>query len=474
MKKTINREPVVSGKFYPSDPVKLKNDLQDFFDKTRKPKTYKNIVAVISPHAGYLFSGEVAASAFNQINPQADFENIFIIAPSHHASFNGASIYNIGNYNTPLGEVVVNTDIADKLISTNPLFNFYGNAHKFEHSLEVQLPFIQFWLKKPFKIVPIIVGTQNNQSLKNISESLKPWFNNKNLFVISSDFSHFPNYNDAAQADKRVGDAILQKNTNSVLNAVEKNDKLRINNLSTSACGLSGILILMHLLENNAEIGIEKIKQMNSGDSIYGDHDRVVGYMSFTAFTKPLNNSSSFELTENEKSMLLQIARNEIREKLKLKNKTDLLKQGISESLKEKCGAFVTIHNGNELRGCIGRFVSNEPLYKLIQEMAVSSAFHDHRFSAIDKNEIDDIKIEISVLSPLKKITDIDEIIIGKHGIYIKQGFNTGTLLPQVAVNNNWGVNEFLGYCSKHKAGIGWDGWKTAEIFTYTANVFSE
>ncbi len=469
----INREPVVSGKFYPSNSKKLKKDLHGYFAKYQKPEIYNDIYAVISPHAGYVFSGQVAASAFNQINPQTNYDNIFIIAPSHHASFNGASIYNIGNYITPLGEVEVNTKIADALINKNPLLSFYDQAHKNEHSLEVQLPFIQYWLKKPFKLVPIIVGTQNSESLKEISECLKPWFNKKNLFIISTDFSHFPNYNDAINADTRIGDAILQKKAKSVLNASIKNDKLCINNLSTSACGLSGILILMHLLENNTEIDIQKIEYENSGDSIYGDHDRVVGYMSFVAFSKPISNNS-FDLNDKDKSLLLQIAKERIKQKLKLKNRTNILEKEISEALKEKCGAFVTIHNGNELRGCIGRFISGMHLYKLIQEMAVASAFHDSRFSAISAEEIDDITIEISVLSPLQKIDSIDEITIGKHGVYIKQGFSTGTLLPQVAVNNNWNVKEFLGYCSKNKAGIGWDGWKTADVFTYTANVFSD
>lgn len=144
----------------------------------------------------------------------------------------------------------------------------------------------------------------------------------------------------------------------------------------------------------------------------------------------------------------------------------------LSEILHCKCGAFVSLYVKSELRGCIGTFSEREALYKNVENMAVSAAISDSRFQPIHPGELSELNLEISVLSPRKRITDPSEIILGKHGIYIKQDSYHGTLLPQVAMHQKWTVEEFLGNCAKYKAGIGWDGWKEAEIFTYEAIVF--
>jgi len=470
--KMKNREPVVSGKFYPSDVEELKKMLSGFFSEYSSSEEYKDVIAIISPHAGYVFSGKVAASAFSKIDTDAEFENIFVIAPSHHVAFNGASIYNIGNYITPLGEVKVNFETVNKLIEKGSYFGFYPDAHKYEHSLEVQLPFLQYYLKKPFKIVPIVVGTQDINILKSIAKQLQPWFNNKNLFVISSDFSHFPDYNGAVEADGRMAQAVETKNVDSILHAVEENKKLNISNLATSACGLAGIIILTQMAQHSNDIKVEKILYENSGDTPYGDKDRVVGYLSF-AFYK--EKTDDFSLSAKDKQQLLAIARNAIRSSLFGEDKNIQIDESeFSETLKSECGVFVTLHKDNKLRGCIGRFNPDIPLYKLVAQMAKASAFNDTRFTPVTADEFNDLEIEISVLSPLKKISSPQEIEIGKHGIYIKQGFNSGTLLPQVAVENSWDVKTFLEYCSQYKAGIGKYGWKTADLYVYTAIVFSE
>jgi AmmeMemoRadiSam system protein A len=145
-----------------------------------------------------------------------------------------------------------------------------------------------------------------------------------------------------------------------------------------------------------------------------------------------------------------------------------------SDNLIMHAGAFVTLKENGELRGCIGRFTSDEPLYKVIQQMAIASSTEDTRFSPVTAKEIDELEIEISVLSPMKKIISIDEIELGRHGIYIKKGYFGGTFLPQVATETGWSREEFLGHCSRDKAGIGWDGWKTADVYIYEACVFSE
>ena len=184
--------------------------------------------------------------------------------------------------------------------------------------------------------------------------------------------------------------------------------------------------------------------------------------------------NQNFTLTEEEKKQLLNISRQTLQEYI-IKTQTPKIdKKDLSKNLLTHAGAFVTLNKQKDLRGCIGRFTANEPLYKIVQQMTKASATEDSRFSTVTKEELQNIRIEISVLTPLLKIAHIDEIKIGKHGIYIKKGYSSGTLLPQVAVNNKWSVEEFLGYCSQYKAGFGWEGWKDAEIFTYEAIVFQE
>jgi len=337
----------------------------------------------------------------------------------------------------------------------------------------VQLPFLQYWLKKPFKIVPIIIGTQTESTVHEIANELKPYFNNENLFVISSDFSHYPTYEGALDADKATGNAISLNSPEEFLKTIKLNDTKKLTGLVTSCCGWSSVLTLLYLSSKTPGITINHIQYQNSGDSPYGDHSRVVGYHAFTFVRESIpTEKSGFNLSDKEKAQLLLLARTTI--EYKLKNKDYNPTESFSENLKSNCGAFVTLHKKGSLRGCIGRFITNEPLYVVVQQMALAAAFEDTRFSPVKPGEMDDIDIEISVLTPLKRINSIDEFEYGKQGIYIKKGYRTGTFLPQVADETRWTKEEFLGHCAQDKAGIGWDGWKDAELYTYEALVFGE
>jgi AmmeMemoRadiSam system protein B/AmmeMemoRadiSam system protein A len=472
MKIQTNRKPAVNGLFYPDQPEELRTELALYFTRAVKPQKYSDIRALIVPHAGYSYSGEVAAQAYQQLNVNQTFENIFILAPSHHVAFNGASVFSTGNYETPLGTVDVNIELCNQLINKHSIIGFIPEAHSQEHAIEVQLPFLQYHLKKSFKLVPILIGTHDLDQLNKLAACLKPYFTDKNLFVVSSDFSHFPNYEDAIIADMNMADGIEKNKVDEVLKSVNLNKKLKIENLATSACGLSAILTLMFLSADDKNLRYTGIKYQNSGDAPKSNPNRVVGYWAFTLTNQPLSYKQL--LTDDDKNTLLSIARKSIFEYLKNEEVTELPKQNYNDTLKQTMGIFVSLHQGKNLRGCIGRFETIEPLYQLVQEMAIAAATNDKRFKPVTMDELDELSIEISVLTPLKKIHTKEEIEIGRHGIYIKQGLYHGTLLPQVATENNWSVDEFLGYCAKNKARIGWDGWKTAELFTYEAIIFSE
>ncbi|MCX6243729.1 MAG: AmmeMemoRadiSam system protein B [Bacteroidetes bacterium] len=470
----VDRPMAVAGSFYPDDASGLRALLLEMFSKA-KPASVKDVVAVICPHAGYEFSGIVAASSYRQLDPDKQYDNIFIIGSSHHASFMGASIYNIGDYQTPLGKVKVNRELANKLISENAVFTFNADADKAEHSIEVQVPFLQYYLKKSFNLVPIVLGTQSAQSCKKVAMALKPYLGGNNLFVISSDFSHYPAYNDAIALDKSTCDAILSGKPDQLLKTIKANSDKEVSNLATSICGWTSVLTLMYMTESDPGIKMTPIYYQNSGDSKYKDKSQVVGYWSIVLSGKTTQPASTdFQLTPKDKKDLLKIARNTIEQYIHNGKTPDVDATGFSELLKTPGGAFVTLTEDGVLRGCVGQFYAQEPLYLVVRDMAIASSTQDNRFPPVKSDEIDKIEIEISVLSPLKLIKSIDEIVLGKHGIYIRKGYQSGTFLPQVATGTGWSKEEFLGHCARDKAGIGWNGWKDAEIYTYEAAVFSE
>lgn len=470
----IDRQPAVAGQFYPADPKELKLTLESLFRNALKPKTYKNIAAIISPHAGYVYSGEVAASAFSQLKQNVNYENIFLIGSSHHVYFEGASIYRKGNFVTPLGKVPVNKLIADDLIKNYSFYSDRDDAHRHEHSIEVQIPFLQYHLGNGYKIVPIVIGTQSTALCKDIARSLKPYLNEKNLFIISTDFSHYPSYEDAIRVDKLTIEAVISKSPEKLMNVLENNQKKGVKNLSTSLCGWTSVMVLLYMLENEKDLVGELIQYKNSGDVKFGDKSKVVGYSAITFTRREKMNKEDFNLNNEEKKILLNISRKTLEMFVKEEKIPEVDEKNLTPNLKQKCGAFVTLYFNKQLRGCIGRFEATEPLYKVVQQMTVASASEDYRFYPVNEDELDNIEIEISVLTPLKKIKSIDEIQLGKHGIYIKKGFQSGTFLPKVAVETGWSKEEFLGHCARDKAGIGWDGWKDAELYTYEALVFSE
>ncbi|MDI6766981.1 MAG: AmmeMemoRadiSam system protein B [Bacteroidota bacterium] len=470
--KDIDRQPAVAGQFYPSNPDELRSTLKGLFSKAIPSKNLTDIIGIISPHAGYVFSGVVAASAFNQVDPSKIYENIFILASSHYIGFEGASIYDQGDYITPLGKVKVNKQLVEQLIKKYDFFSNRTDAHAREHSLEVQLPFLQYVLKKDFQIIPIVIGTQNSETCRKIAGALKHYLNPNNLFVISTDYSHYPTYDDAVKVDKVTADAIVSNSPEKLLAAMNANELKGISNLSTSLCGWTSVLTLLYMTQGSENISFTPIQYKNSGDSKYGEKARVVGYNAIAISLK--EKKAQFSLSEKDKKDLLAIARNTVAQYVKERKVPDVDATKLSDNIKTHCGAFVTLHKHGELRGCIGRFEPTEPLYKVVQQMAVAASTEDYRFQSVKSNEIKDLDIEISVLTPMKKINSIDEIELGKHGIYIKKGNRGGTFLPQVAKETGWTREEFLGHCAQDKAGIGWDGWKDADIFIYEALVFSE
>ncbi len=466
------RKPAVAGSFYPASAKEIKSMLGGWLhpsenDALTPPR------AIIVPHAGYVFSGEVAASAYNRIPPGHQYKRVFLLGPSHRAGFAGASVDTVYSFaETPLGKVPIDTSLGKRLISEGKgAFTFWSEAaHDGEHCLEVQLPFLQMVFGDVPPIVPIVIGTERLSVIQNIAKALEPYFNEDNLFIISSDFSHYPSYEDARSSDLYLAETITTGGLEEFLEALRQIDKKDFPGQGTAACGACAIAVLLEMMDAQGRdsFSAEHVMYRNSGDSIYGDKDRVVGYNSIV-FT---SSDHLFHFTQEEKEKMIATARASIYSYLGLKYDGDDSPVGV---LKEKgYGVFVTLNLNGNLRGCIGRFTSPSSLHSTIREMARSAAFDDPRFPALSKKEAPEIEIEVSVLSPLKRIQSIDEFKLGRDGIYMIKGYNHGTFLPQVAKETGWNTEEFLGHCARDKAGIGYYGWKDAELYTYQTEVVKE
>ncbi len=468
----IDRQPAVAGTFYPADKSGLLKIVAACFNKA--PTVLKQQpLAIIVPHAGYVFSGGVAAAGYKQIDRNAVFKHVFIIGSSHTMYFEGASTYSIGDFITPLGKVTVDT-LAGWLAKKYRFISNDVQPHAQEHSIEVQLPFLQYWLKKPFSIVPIIIGGESPGTCSHLASALEPYLNSDNLFIISTDFSHYPGYSDSNISDSIMANAVLANSSKAFLKAKLKDEGKNIPNLVTAMCGWTSVLTLLDITEKHPDFSFRKILHKNSGDSEYGDKNKVVGYYAIGLVQKKSKDAEKFDLTRDDKITLLKIARKTIQEYVRNSKVPVIDKKLLSSNLTTPAGAFVTLKKNGELRGCIGNFQATDPLYSIVQSMAVAAATQDNRFEPVKASEINRLDIEISVLTPMKKIKSIDEIELGRHGIYIKKGDHGGTFLPQVATETHWTKEEFLGHCAQDKAFIGWNGWKDADIYIYEALVFGE
>jgi len=484
-----HKEPVVrpatqANRFYTGDARELSEEVDSLLALHRGETIFNNVAALIVPHAGYYFSGNVAAAAYMSVPRDKQYKRIFLLGPSHHEWLDGASVNTEADYYaTPLGQVKVDHETALALTAADSVFRYEPRAHDREHCLEVQLPFLQRFFtthsslstKDVPPIVPIIISTNDFQKLKRIAEALKPYLTEENLFIVSSDFSHYPNYEDACKVDARTGRAVESGDVEQLITALEENARRGVPGLATSACGELAIATLLMMIDSTYEV--KHLMYQNSGDADESDHSRVVGYHAFAIVRKALQ---EFSLSDEEKRTLKEIALTSIKDSL---NHGDRLRDSNGKAvnhepvpviLRQKCGAFVSLHKHGRLRGCIGHFGEDVPLHEIVAEMARAAAFEDPRFMPVTADELADIDIEISVLTPMRRIQSLDEFELHRHGIYIRRGYRSGTYLPQVADEVNWTKEEFVSHCAQDKAGIGWDGWRDAEteLYVYEAIVF--
>lgn len=462
------RKSVIAGSWYPGSPKILSSDIDGFLRNVPAELLDGEVlVALVSPHAGYMYSGQIAAYSYKLVEGKT-FDAVIVIGPSHRACFNGASIYNKGGYETPLGIVPVDVELANEIIAQSPMISFVPATHMQEHSVEIQLPFLQRVLGE-FSFVPIVMGDQDGRICKEVADAIYKSITGKKILIVgSSDLSHFHTYEKAVKLDSVVLEHMKEMDVEGLLKDLERG--------ACEACGGGAIAVAMIIAKRLGADRAKVLKYANSGD-VTGDKSGVVGYASAVFYIGSARGKRKagvdMGLTEVEKNKLLEIARSTIECKLAGKNSPEF--QIESTTLKEKRGAFVTLQKHGQLRGCIGFIEAKTPLHMTISKMALSAAFNDPRFPPVDQEELKELSIEISALSPLREIKDISEIEVGVHGIYIVKGFSSGLLLPQVATRYKWDRLTFLEETC-HKAGLPPNAWadKNTRIYIFSADIFGE
>jgi AmmeMemoRadiSam system protein B/AmmeMemoRadiSam system protein A len=467
------RQPVVAGGFYPSDP----DEVARMVDESLENATVLQLptpIAIVSPHAGYVYSGHVAGHSYSLLRGHT-FERVVVISPSHVESFQGASVYDGGGYATPLGVIPVDVDFAKRLAESSPRINLSGDGHDYErgqrgeHALEVQLPYLQRVLTD-FRVVPIVMGEQSYETCRALGVAMANLIDGPGTIIVaSSDLSHFHGYDEAVGLDAKV------------CGAVERWDYYSLSrNFSTrtwEACGGGPIVAAMIAAERLGANKAVVLKYANSGDVPVGDRERVVGYMSAAFVRDPdapdFDVAIDLTVTPKERERLLALARRSVDAAVRSGKMVEA--DGTTGVLDDDLGAFVTLKINGQLRGCIGYVVPMKPLCETVRDVAAYAAVRDRRFDPVSKQELDQLEYEISVLSPIRRVTDIDKIVVGKHGLLMKKGDREGLLLPQVAAERGWDTETFLAQTCR-KAGLPEDAWRSeqTDIFAFTAVVFDE
>jgi hypothetical protein len=466
------RPAAVAGSFYPADPNELAKMVDGFLAKAAPPPL-TDVVALVAPHAGYEYAGQVAAYSYALLKGRK-FDRVVVIAPSHYEAFGFASVYDGAAYTTPLGQVPVDRAFAAKLAGMSKLIKLSGAGHtvtpdKREHALEDQLPFLQRVIGQ-FQLVPIVIGDQSYETCRALGLALAKLMQGTNtLIVASSDLSHYHPYDQAVKIDHKTLKAIEEWDYLSMARNFDPNVNV------WEACGGYPIIATMIASERLGASQAKVLNYANSGDTA-GDKSRVVGYGAVAFVKAPARGAAGeapFSLSAREKGELLKIARNSVESAVRDHKQYDYSPPAGLAALEQERGAFVTLKEHGQLRGCIGYVAPMKPLCITVRDVAMFAALRDTRFRPVSAGELGALEYEISVLSPVRRVLDVKEIRVGTHGLIMKKGDIEGLLLPQVPVEEKWDRTTFLDETC-YKAGLSKNCWQDADtdIFRFTALVF--
>ncbi len=453
------RPAVFAGQFYPADPARLAAEIDGYLAAAAAPAPRAGrIVGLVVPHAGYVYSGRTAAASYALLRGQA-VDTVVIIGPSHRVAFEGASIWPDGGFETPLGVARVDAALAKEIARASG-FRFRPEAFAEEHSVEVQVPFVQRALPGA-AIVPIVMGAQTRPTIRTLAAALATACRDRKVVIVAStDLSHFLPKAKAEATDAATAALIQAMKTDTIIRKVEADENIM--------CGGGPVATVLLVAEKTGRPKVEILARTDSS----GFGGPVVGYLAAAVLAGAGPASERFNLTAEEKADLLKLARGALTEFLA--RGTEIADLTGRDKFRAPRGAFVTLTKAGELRGCIGFIEPVLPLGQAIIRTAIYAATEDPRFPPVSASELKDLRIEISVLTPPREIGRVDLVRVGTHGLIVEKGGSKGVLLPRVPVDNGWDRETFL--CQGClKAGLPQDAWKSgAKLSVFEAIVFHE
>jgi AmmeMemoRadiSam system protein B/AmmeMemoRadiSam system protein A len=463
----------LAGSWYSSSKEALRNELNRYIDGVGPVAVDGKVIAIITPHAGYRFSGPVAAYGFKLIQGMA-VDTVVVIGFSHRRYYDGVAVLEAEGFQTPLGTVVIDQEMTRRLIRQHKKIFPYPVAFKDENSVEMVIPFLQVALGD-VQVVLLAIGEQSVENYQILAGALRAVLKDYDNFLLvgSTDMCHYLPYEKANVTDTQTISLIEEFDS----------DKLYTESLLQGhrlMCGYGALCATMRAARSLGADKVEVLKYANSGDTA-GDKRNVVGYLSAVMYAERLKpktqepkKGETSMLTEEQKKRLLEIARKSMETYIKTGKKMEVEED--DPVLHREMGAFVTLHHQGQLRGCIGSIIGKGPLCLTVRDMAIQSSTADPRFPPVTAHELRDIDLEVSVLSELEKVDDPETIEMGKHGVLVRSGYRSGVFLPQVATETGWSREEFMSNLCSHKAGLPRDAWKMdmCEIYVFTAEVFGE
>lgn len=468
------RPPAVAGSWYPGEAEALRAYLQPLLAAAEAPAGQAPIRALLAPHAGYRFSGPTAAKAFGLLQGRR-YRRVIVLAPSHRGRFHGLSISEVTHYRTPLGDIPLDLDAAARL-NQHPLFQSEPAAHEQEHSIEMQLPMLQAALAPGWRLLPILVSMMHMADYHSAAEALRPWLDEETLLVLSGDFTHYgANYGyQPFPADKDIAERLHRLDMGAFQRVVE-HDAAGLaayqQQTGITACAYGPLMVLLPLLDDAAAVDL--IAYTTSGE-LTGDYQFSVSYLSLAVRSAtPLGGATAPQaLPEAQLHSLHQLACLALRAAVEGAPEQTLALERYAASLpgnlRHPAGAFVTLTKGGQLRGCIGYILPQEPLYKAVMENARNAALKDHRFAPVSAGELEELTVEISVLTPPAPIASWQAFEPGRQGIILQKAGRRAVFLPEVATQQGWGREQTLSHLAA-KAGLPPDAWREgAEFFVFT------
>ncbi|MBC7187114.1 MAG: AmmeMemoRadiSam system protein B [Calditrichaeota bacterium] len=472
------RPPAVAGAWYSDNPTTLRTTIEKWLDQAPDAGVEGEIYGLLAPHAGYEYSGPTAAVSYRQVRGRK-YDAVVILGPSHREFFSGVSVFNGEGYRTPLGVAAVDKELAAAIAKADPLISLGEAGHRgAEHSIEAQVPFLQVALPG-IKIVPIAMLDDSWETCRRLGAAIaSAAAGRKVLIVASSDLYHGESYAACNASDAQTLAQVESMDPQAFCKGARAG--------KFAACGTGPIAAMQHAAQLLGATQARVLAHTTSGDVTGQKTGYVVGYGAAVVFGSPRQQKKAggkaaipgrvefAPLSEEVQQELLRMARQSIAHYLEHGTIPEF--SPTHEVMKERRGVFVTITKRGELRGCIGHHESDVPLYKLVPQMAVASAFQDPRFPPLRKNELGEIKIKVSVyLTNVYQIDNLDHFVMGKHGIIMYKDGRGATYLPEVPLEAGWKTKEEELRSLCQKAGLPPDAWKEGAVFyLYETQVFEE